>query len=628
MKRKIGVALLSVAMLAACSFGLVACGVENHQESGTQNGGGSNQEGDTLVPITGITFSNGSFVYDGNTHEITITGTLPDGVTVVYQNNSAVNAGAYEATAVLSGEGYETLMLEATLTIEKANLNVNDFSMNDVTEYYDGEIHSIEVVGTLPEGVTVVYEYDGTQAEGVIEPGAYAVKATLSGENYNPLTLEAELHLLPDLSHLAETVLSSFGTVPDMWQFLPESFRLDTSWTDAESAPDFTDFVDLSALPARPIGKQLDMIYGTVVEAQSLLQCVNTFYNATGAIATVYQTYINAHPEDHTQFDGSITVGDVEIVFRIMLLQDEYILLAKIGSASLEMAAFPAEERYTGRVEITENNALKFEVSPDSLIIGLNIAGIACTMLDFSRTEEGSVTGHLYESLDAAVAEFDTAAILTWNGDENGIVAVAGENGDFMVGAEGRVLEVYSAATGKYLAGKVYEVRSLPILGDVDFNTYWIPITSVQGIESVKSVEKSGLGGVVAGLTENPDEIYINDQSTVFATQTSALSRHFDIEMKTMYYYYYDSEAQQFEKVKCELPMMFVQEEYITDFSEEVAEANEGLMLKIILSSEEIGVLNAVYEELLPAYEAIKNLVTPEGVLSFIGTTNVYFETV
>ena len=241
-------------------------------------------------------------------------------------------------------------------------------------------------------------------------------------------------------------------------------------------------------------------------------------------------------------------------------------------------------------------------------------------MLEFVRNQEGAVMGYLYESLDAEVTQFGTTALLQWDGTQDGTVAIAGENGDFMLGAEGRVVEMYSAATGKYIAGKVYEES----IGN--YNTYWFPIESVSGVTSVKAEKNSGIS------VQNPHKIYINGSSEQFHAKkvggfgADTLSRRYDIEMKTVYYYVYDAAQKEFEKIKCEIPMMFVQEECLGSFADDVAGANEGLSLTITVLSEDIGALDDYYETLLPAYNEIAALVSPEDVITFIGEKNSYFD--
>ena len=73
----------------------------------------------TKAQITGITFADGTYTYqEGVYHSLAISGTLPEGVTVEYTGNNVTYAGTYTVTATIKGEGYETLVLTATLTVK------------------------------------------------------------------------------------------------------------------------------------------------------------------------------------------------------------------------------------------------------------------------------------------------------------------------------------------------------------------------------------------------------------------------------------------------------------------------------------------------------------------------------
>ncbi|MCQ2385800.1 MAG: DUF5050 domain-containing protein [Clostridia bacterium] len=144
--------------------------------------------------ITGVTFPDSTVVYDGTSHAVTVKGNLPQGVSVSYNQNQAKNAGTYRAVATLSGRGYETLTLSATLTIEKAN--ITGITLADDTVLYDGKAHSIQVVGNVPAGVTCTYQYNSETLSGVAGAGDYTVVATLSGSNHKTLTLTATLKII------------------------------------------------------------------------------------------------------------------------------------------------------------------------------------------------------------------------------------------------------------------------------------------------------------------------------------------------------------------------------------------------------------------------------------------------
>ena len=104
--------------------------------------------------ITGVIFENKTVTYNGSEHKVLVSGTIPDGVNVDYTNNKGTNANTYEATAVLSGEGYITKTLYATLKIEKANYDMSGATWSQADFTYNGNAQSVTVSG-LPNGVTV-----------------------------------------------------------------------------------------------------------------------------------------------------------------------------------------------------------------------------------------------------------------------------------------------------------------------------------------------------------------------------------------------------------------------------------------------------------------------------------------
>ena len=137
--------------------------------------------------ITGVSFSNQIFTYDGNEHSIKVSGTIPSGVNVEYLNNKRTNAGSQQATAILSGYGYREKTLYATITINPANFTGISFADSTIT--YDGESHSI-YCSNVPSFASVEYQNNGQTAV-----GTYQVKAIISAPNYNTLELTATLKI-------------------------------------------------------------------------------------------------------------------------------------------------------------------------------------------------------------------------------------------------------------------------------------------------------------------------------------------------------------------------------------------------------------------------------------------------
>ena len=184
-------------LLLILLFALVACGETPTPEppnddpiENPSDDSGDNTPSDDKAPVSkvfeGITFPDKIVTYDGTEHTLAVTGALPSGTTVVYENEKGTNAGTYSAKVTLSKEGYATLSLTATLTVNKADFTGITFPDKTVT--YDGTEHTLAIAGTLPAGASAAYENEkGTNA------GTYSAKVTLSRENYNTKVLTATL---------------------------------------------------------------------------------------------------------------------------------------------------------------------------------------------------------------------------------------------------------------------------------------------------------------------------------------------------------------------------------------------------------------------------------------------------
>lgn len=144
--------------------------------------------------ITGITFSNGTFTYDGTAHSIFASG-VPAGATVAYTGNGQTNAGTYTVDALVQMPNYNDLQLSATMTID--NATITGVTFNNGTFTYDGTAHSIFASGA-PAGATVTYTITDSQnntqpGNSAVNVGVYTVTAIISMANYENLELQAIL---------------------------------------------------------------------------------------------------------------------------------------------------------------------------------------------------------------------------------------------------------------------------------------------------------------------------------------------------------------------------------------------------------------------------------------------------
>ena len=156
--------LLVLLLVIALAFSLVGCNGDGGNDDGGNDDGGNDDGGNDDAPaakkdITGVTISDATYTYDATEKKIEVSGTLPTGVSVSYVNNKATDAGSYNVTATISGEGYNTLTLTATLKIEKAQISGITAEAEQTVDG-DGERHLPTYSGVLPSGVTVKYMVD------------------------------------------------------------------------------------------------------------------------------------------------------------------------------------------------------------------------------------------------------------------------------------------------------------------------------------------------------------------------------------------------------------------------------------------------------------------------------------
>lgn len=133
-----------------------------------------------------LSFPDRIFTYDGNTRGITVSGTLPEGVTVEYEGNNCTDVGTYTVTAKFfkNGEYVEGADRTATLTIKPATYDMSTVIFPSREFTYTGETFTPVMEGALPEGVSYEITYDGP----IVNAGTYEVTARFTGDsNHNAI---------------------------------------------------------------------------------------------------------------------------------------------------------------------------------------------------------------------------------------------------------------------------------------------------------------------------------------------------------------------------------------------------------------------------------------------------------
>ena len=117
--------------------------------------------------------------------------TTQDGKDVAKSDTLAV--GEYVLCVRVDNNNYEFEYVFGTFTVTKATLDMSAVKLENAGYVYDGKPHAAQISGTLPEGVSVSYEYylGGEKLDGIpTEKGLYTVyaKFTLADtDNYNEI---------------------------------------------------------------------------------------------------------------------------------------------------------------------------------------------------------------------------------------------------------------------------------------------------------------------------------------------------------------------------------------------------------------------------------------------------------
>lgn len=664
--KKIKKLLICMLMIVPCILLLSACGDDKSKSN--------------LKNFEGLALTSISVDYDGTEKEIVITGTLPEGATVAYTNNKATNAGTYNATAVVKCDGYNDLTLNATLTINKLNYDLTNTKWDYESAFtYDGTEKKVELLN-LPDGVTVAnytnnkainagtytasatlnydttnhrapnipnqtweikkatitgitfenktFTYDETEKEIAItgtlpkgvsvtytnnkqtKAGTYIVSATISGANYETRTLSAKLVILPNLSQLANVVVSSLLNVPNPWEFLPESFALENKVYNGGTIDFSTDFVDVSSIPQIGMGKQMNVVYSTLLEVEDALGYLGIIYGSMNTIVDLYQTFINSNPDNYATYETSS--GD--FTFKILLDENNYKMYVNYKSVAIELMYTQENKKCEGRIQLSNSNVIKYEMAENSLTIAVSVFNVAMTKLHFKRNSQNLVEGYLYEFYGTETKNIKTTALIKVDKDYTSIVSNKRETDDLII--EG-YMEVYDNKTANLVGAQVKET-----VKSIDYDTKWYNLYNVTGINNIKVTPEQN--------TMNADTIYINNNTDPIKTKLvggltlRTASRRFDIEMKDMYFYTYNSETEKYEKVKINIPMLFVQSDFVGSFTEDFNEKN-GVGASIDISINQQAYFYNEYDTCIDKYLELKEKLTYAEIVSYIGEKDQYF---
>jgi len=144
--------------------------------------------------LSGITFRDSTFTYDGTVKSLAVSG-LPADASVVYAGNGKINAGIYSVNATVSRPNYQDSVLTASLIVRKAAAQI---TATKIQQYvYDGAVKNVAASLNHTE-TTLTY----SPQQGYTAVGTYPVIIS-AAETTNYLKVADTVSLVIEKARLA-----------------------------------------------------------------------------------------------------------------------------------------------------------------------------------------------------------------------------------------------------------------------------------------------------------------------------------------------------------------------------------------------------------------------------------------
>lgn len=422
----------------------------------------------------------------------------------------------------------------------------------------------------------------------------------------------------------------------DPYSYIPKAMQPDNSVNHVSSSQidyDFSDHTNVSSIKYGGHGEQWHMVLENIAESErfySILALSETVINSS---VVVFNNYLDNNTKDTATHVLNETAYTAKIDYNNGLLT--YTLRYKTGLSipffgevipQIDMIYDIKTSEKSVRIQLSENNAMKYIITDNSYVFALQygveeVSRKAYFQISRNVVDE-SISGHIYEYVQFKDKDLVPSCADFYINDE--YTSVVGNKAGGLIGFKGYINELYETNKGKLLG---YEVReTLTVLGvSGQYNTIWLNLNNISGINSVKAVQNENNTGTYTN--KNPYDIYLNGSDAKFEpTYNKKLgvntSRKYDIELRTQYFYGYQDNK--LVKYKTNVPMLFVQADNdkdtnFSDFPSDIL-SKSGINADINLASKIIEKIQLDYSILIDVFILNQNLITGETISTLVGT--------
>jgi hypothetical protein len=351
-----------------------------------------------------------------------------------------------------------------------------------------------------------------------------------------------------------------FGYVdalPETTAFLPSFLVSETYHTtkNVENLDYYNGFINKTDLPTKYFGAQLDQLRTHIGLMDGLTENLTSMLAKASALGNLYSDYISSNPANPYAFNTTYQ----GFSFTITGLANELIVKVSVGDANITMAVLDVQGTITYWIDvyISDQNRVVIYATPTRLVVIGNAVVSAVQvsyLLEIIKTGN-NINGYSYERYGTESAALKQHIVFKTEGN---YFVVAGERGDFILGASPKVnVETYDKTTGQYLGSQVLE--TIPVTGPT-YETIWYPMWSMNGWTSIKFELDNN------DAKEFP-QVYLNGSNSLFDVHYNSLlgvttSRKYDIELKKSYVYVLENNK--WVKKEFYYPAFFIQQSEIT----------------------------------------------------------------
>lgn len=449
-------------------------------------------------------------------------------------------------------------------------------------------------------------------------------------------TFYANWNEVLNIKTFLQTLVSATGQDP--YSYIPETMQAENSdnhVTASQMNYDFTNFTNVSSIKYGGFGEQWHMVIENIKESERFYGVITLCETAINTSVALFNNYLDNNPSDTASHKLSETEYTAQLNYSNGVL--DYTLQYKTGlnipffgevTPQIDMRYEIAKGEKAVRVQLTENNAMRYAVTDDSYVFAIQYGVTAVSRkayFEINRNNKGEVNGHIYEfvqfkdkDLVPSCADFYITDTYT---------SVVGNKASGMPGFTGYINELYKTSEGKLLG---YEVRETFTKWGITatYHTLWFNLNNISGINNVKAIknEESTFG---LGANNNHD-IYLNNSASIFEPtyNTKVLvktSRKYDVELRKQFFYGYNEG--QFTEYEVQIPMMFIQADHdgytnFTDFPNDI-KSKSGITASVNLSSTYLNKIQSDYATLVDVFIAHKEAVNSTTITNYIGSAAV-----